>query len=286
MRDKILVLGQAGVGKRRLVDQVMASDVPINEGAVRLWTIDTKYFTAPVTFWLDTLPDKVEPGTVEAFDQVAEAVAALVFVFNPAHPVTFTRVEPWAAFCERHDIAVRLCVAMPATPTEDTFGDFQDHHQPTTVAPDVPPPVSTDPYEDWCIAHGFEFVDAALTPLERDNPGDSKEGISRVREALETHTWESLQRKAPGTGGPTQPAPVHPDADVAGAFEAFLHGPGDLDEMVQALRQVRTHAQGLDDGSRQDLAALVAHAFLSRAGAEDDVDELGVSGRHAPARFE
>jgi hypothetical protein len=96
------------------------------------------------------------------------------------------------------------------------------------VAEDAPSDNFLDEVSEWCVEHGFEFVDLndkpeatgkgkivgvhhihsdpiSLTLLVTDRQYEDKVGADRIVEALESNMWGSMKRKQlNGNSGPLQ----------------------------------------------------------------------------------
>ncbi|KAF9135998.1 hypothetical protein BGW39_009050 [Mortierella sp. 14UC] len=158
-----------------------------HSGVTIPWTIDTKYYSVEVDFWIDEtdahgsaeLERMVESGDLDEMGAVVEAV---VFCFSKNQPSTFNDIKPWLAFVERHEPSITLCVATDAPMN-------QANARETRLESDV-----VEDFDDWCLANGFEFIDLQDQPLNSNH--DEHVGLDRILEALAAHMWDGLKRKS------------------------------------------------------------------------------------------
>ncbi|KAK3841490.1 MAG: hypothetical protein J3R72DRAFT_444977 [Linnemannia gamsii] len=158
-----------------------------HSGVTIPWTIDTKYYSVEVDFWIDEtdahgsaeLERMVESGDLDEMGGVVEAV---VFCFSKNQPSTFNDIKPWLAFVERHEPSITLCVATDAPMNLENARE-------TRLESDV-----VEDFDDWCLANGFEFIDLQDQPLNSNH--DEHVGLDRILEALAAHMWDGLKRKS------------------------------------------------------------------------------------------
>ncbi|KAF9152028.1 hypothetical protein BG015_005882 [Linnemannia schmuckeri] len=158
-----------------------------HSGVTIPWTIDTKYYSVEVDFWIDEteahgsaeLERMIESGDLDEMGAVVEAV---VFCFSKNQPSTFHDIKPWLAFVERHEPSITLCVATDA-PMD------QENAQESRLESDV-----VEDFDDWCLANGFEFIDLQDQPMNSNL--DEHVGLDRILEALAAHMWDGLKRKS------------------------------------------------------------------------------------------
>ncbi|KAJ3292922.1 hypothetical protein HK104_004900 [Borealophlyctis nickersoniae] len=261
-KNKILVTGRPGVGKIDLVKRILSiypnsSQAPPESSTQPLcipWTIDTKYYTAEVGFWVDSA-EGVTQTDVEAWEVLNDAVDGFMFVFNRSKPETFEDIRAWSKFLERCQPNVALCVANTAGAVDEGA-----------------PCADVDVFEDWCIANGVEFVDVDTSAASRADDGRALEdvgkervGFERIVEALETNMWDGMRRKQTPARARQDAEDEEdsalddldgiPDTDPMRKFVELLGlnfaddgdgdgDPGDLDafeESVQKLKRLRAY---------------------------------------------
>ncbi|KAF9923668.1 hypothetical protein FBU30_006256 [Linnemannia zychae] len=158
-----------------------------HSGVTIPWTIDTKYYSVEVDFWIDEteaqgsaeLVKMIEAGELDEMGAVVEAV---VFCFSKNQPSTFHDIKPWLEFVERHEPSITLCVATDAPMN-------QENPKEARLDSDV-----VEDFDDWCLANGFEFIDLQDQPSELNH--DEHVGLDRILEALAAHMWDGLKRKS------------------------------------------------------------------------------------------
>ncbi|KAF9995603.1 hypothetical protein BGZ80_002073, partial [Entomortierella chlamydospora] len=160
-----------------------------HSGVTIPWTIDTKYYSVKVDFWIDETDSqgKAELDRMIEFgelDEMGAVVEAVVFCFSKNQPSTFHDIKPWLNFVERHEPSIILCVATsaPGAETQDMVQDLSMNDE--TIVD----------YDDWCLGNGFEFID--LDDQPSDMTQDEHVGLDRIMEALAAHMWDGLKRKS------------------------------------------------------------------------------------------
>ncbi|KAF9091630.1 hypothetical protein BGX23_004987 [Mortierella sp. AD031] len=158
-----------------------------HSGVTIPWTIDTKYYSVEVDFWIDETEEQGGPELEKMIDsgdldEMGAVVEAVVFCFSKNQPSTFNDIKPWLAFVERHEPSITLCVATDAPMAQDAARENR-------LESDV-----VDDFDDWCLANGFEFIDLQDQPL--DSNLDEHVGLDRILEALAAHMWDGLKRKS------------------------------------------------------------------------------------------
>ncbi|ORZ13832.1 hypothetical protein BCR41DRAFT_371353 [Lobosporangium transversale] len=161
-----------------------------HSGVTIPWTIDTKYYSVKVDFWIDEteahkkaeLEKMIEDGELDEMGAVVEAV---IFCFSKNEPSTFYDIKPWLAFVERHEPSITLCVATGAPKPSP-------HQEERLNIPEREEVV--DDYDEWCLGNGFEFVDLEDQPSNLTH--DEHVGLDRIMEALAAHMWDGLKKKS------------------------------------------------------------------------------------------
>ncbi|KAG0092423.1 hypothetical protein BGZ93_008341 [Podila epicladia] len=192
-------LTQHNQGSNASQQQPQQDHDPLTPGRAKLdhsgvtipWTIDTKYYSVKVDFWIDetyaqgrtAMEQMVESGELDELGSVVEAV---VFCFSKNQPATFHDIKPWLSFVERHEPSITLCVATtaPAPQPEEPAQTAQLEEDNEII----------EDYDDWCLANGFEFIDLQEQP---ECLGQEEHvGLDRILEALAAHMWDGLKRKS------------------------------------------------------------------------------------------
>ncbi|KAG0046759.1 hypothetical protein BGZ83_008070 [Gryganskiella cystojenkinii] len=170
-------------------DTPMRPNKQDHSGVTIPWTIDTKYYSVQVDFWIDEtdaqgtaeLERMIESG---GLDEMGTVVEAVVFCFSKNEPSTFHDIKPWLAFVERHEPSITLCVATDA-PMEESY---ELKNAPSSSNEYI------EDYDDWCRGNGFEYID--LHEQRDEVAQDEHVGLDRIMEALAAHMWDGLKRKS------------------------------------------------------------------------------------------
>ena len=142
------------------------------------YTMDTKYYTAKVDFWLDEIDSETEKETIKAYcekeSEVSKVIDAFVYIFDKAKPMTFDTLKNWVPFLEQAEPNIKLCIGTSAK-------------EPLTMEKDAE-------INDWCLANGFDYVDMDETT---DTPMD-RVGMDLALEILQTNFWDGMVKKNGG----------------------------------------------------------------------------------------
>ncbi|KAK9906426.1 hypothetical protein WJX75_001640 [Coccomyxa subellipsoidea] len=158
--------------------------------------------------------------------------------------------------------------------------------------------------QDWCCEHLFEYIEVSAADEEADESlqldGDPQ-GVKRVLEALEAHTWPGLRLKANQNG-----SSISNGTHVSAANASELPNSGETDlplgsgtngqngiaapagsqseqevelenfeAMLGRLSDARHQFQGIPDDERRARAAAFAMQMMESLGLDDD-DDLDV----------
>ncbi|CAG8490883.1 7768_t:CDS:2 [Acaulospora colombiana] len=155
-----------------------------NHAGIRVpWKIMTKYYTANVEFWVDEtvhkgqLDSEVINGYEGEENGIGNVVDAILFVFRKDEPSTFDDIQAYLTFIQKYKPSITLAV-----------GTGKDIQRDTAELANE----DDDPFEDWCLDNGFEYVD--LDAKGRDDEFAERVGIERILEALQSHMWEEMTR--------------------------------------------------------------------------------------------
>ncbi|KAI8065641.1 hypothetical protein BC940DRAFT_241012 [Gongronella butleri] len=243
------------------------------------WTIDNKYYKAQVDLWVDELPVETRKDTIDAYSKDDHAVGALIdgfiYVYSKDKASTLDGLKEWDAFLQKHDPAIRLCVAMPST------GDIQ----------------GTNDASAYCLENEFEHVDMDAEPQDEYD----KVGHELIVDALHTNMWDGMERKGQANArqdamllkGITQETWTKgkrerddntlltrlffldlPTSDDIQKMQSQLFGGIDEDDGLEkallALQGMREKSKDLPDDERRQLAAQVALSFAAQLGLSPD----------------
>lgn len=211
-RSRVVIAGAPGTGTRQLLQALAGPDLP-DSAMQATGRLDTKYYSATVEYQIVDL---------KAIEHVETAVLptgmeAYLLLCDPSRPETFIALKSASkpltgsrddeensdgeAF-EDYDEGVRLCISARALdPTSPQGGKTLEE---LNAADDVA--------RNWSATAGFEFLScplgeidlAALRARRNDSRGgrvvglmeEDTDGTSlRILEALECHTWPSMELK-------------------------------------------------------------------------------------------
>ncbi|KAI9008755.1 hypothetical protein CLU79DRAFT_776750 [Phycomyces nitens] len=308
LRNKIFIVGHANVGKldfvkgafecsetefpKEIVDNQLKELNDSHAGLRIPWTIDTKYYTANIDFWLDEIaPESIEKDIKAYTDQshgITKVIDAFVYVFRKDKPETFSSLSFWLPFLEECDPSIRLCVGRT--------GDCKNTE-----------PKETIDYEEWCLDHEFEYIDLDETTKD---PLD-KAGVELAVEVLKTNMWDGSSHKDTVGQKPHRPEYNKKEEDYEDEDEddeeefyrelqklnikhdgiqsdendddfglpnqdeinmmknqlfADLDGEDGLDKAFETLNAMREKGKDLPDAERRKLAAQVALSFAAQLG--------------------
>lgn len=181
---RILVVGAPGCGALDLVKDLTgtAPEPDISgscAGLTHEWDVKTAYYSARVPVWIDEISEpeewKTEFMKPEA-EEVVDAVGAWVYLFRL--PRDWKVEETMRALQEVVEVHagygadnVMLAVAMPANKDAGTVSEGV-----------------REQLDDMAIQYGFEFVEYGATGK---NEFGEKQGLERIREALEANSWDA-----------------------------------------------------------------------------------------------
>ncbi|KAI8081449.1 uncharacterized protein BX664DRAFT_340416 [Halteromyces radiatus] len=200
-RNKILITGLPGIDTFQVVQGIFTSSgqkIPTKisttveeqqkqndpiAGVIVPWTIDNKYYTASIDFWLDEPDLDSLTETIDGYGKkengVTQVIDAFIYVFNKYQQNSFDPIKQWMSFLEVCDPSIRLCIGMSSS--------METKATQTTTTDSS----STDVFEDWCLENQFDYIDMDQQP---EIPMDKK-GYDLVVDALHTNMWDGLVRK-------------------------------------------------------------------------------------------
>ncbi len=229
--------------------------------------LDTKYYTADAAVRVRSLHDDDEQ------QEEADEPDAVVLVFAAADAASLAAAQRWAAARTAPAADVQLlvankCDALVSRPAGGAAAEREGLYGGAAV------PAAAA----WCLDNGFEYVEAAAGAPAADAAlcldGD-RQGVARVREALEAHAWPGLSLK--GRGGCA--AATAGGAEAAGSVEP---ADGSGDEVVAPPQASQlAAAAAARGGCANTAAALGTGASLGRgqssarssSGGDDDEEE-------------
>lgn len=155
-------------------------------GLTHEWDVRTTYYKATVPLWIDEISNVDEwkgEFMKEEAGEVVRAVGGWVFVFRlPATPVSDKDAEVERTMAALQEVleahagygaeSVLLAVGMPSS---------NGNGSRTALAKE-----KREEWDDVAMQYGFEFVEFAAQGV---NEFGEKQGVERVREALEANEW-------------------------------------------------------------------------------------------------
>ncbi|KAJ2845588.1 hypothetical protein GGI22_006508 [Coemansia erecta] len=197
---------------------------------------------------LSTESIPIDEGMVQLQEHLSEVVDAVVFVFDPAYPDSFSDILPWARYGRLYGPGVLLCLAAAGPIGEDT-----QTPEPLLSSGEVGVSDSSrDKWVAWCISNGWEWVD--LT----DPDPDSDYTVERVREALASNEWTNMSMKRHARRnavGPPKPS-VQADHDESDKAQTS----SDSDTVRKSCENETTRPQGEKEQEEWDLFESIARS--------------------------
>ncbi|KAI8142490.1 hypothetical protein BJV82DRAFT_144027 [Fennellomyces sp. T-0311] len=295
LRNKILVVGNKDSGildfvkgifkacdkefPQKLVDEELKKSEGKHSGICIPWTIDTKYYTAKVDFWLDQVDgdQDVIKGYADQNNGIGQVVDAFVYVFRKDELSSFDGIKDWLPFLESCEPSIQLCVA-----------DGKQEDDDLALI------------EDWCLDHQFEYVDLDQKTVE---PLD-KAGWDLAVDVLQTNLWDGMSQKEPDSKKSNEPLLEDEefykelqmlslekekdqpkdstdandddiDFDMPSQSEilrmqqqlfADIDKEDGLDKAFETMQALREQGKDLPDDERRRLAAKVALSFAAQLG--------------------
>jgi hypothetical protein len=184
-KNKILVVAHPSCNTRALIQRIIGEELrfkTLKDSALSCveWTIDTKYYTADVEFWItceDIYPPEKQSQSFPP-ESLGDACEAVMLVFDINKNDMFENLKGWTRFIEEYSPNVLLCVGMGQSENSQITHD----------------------YHIWCVDNGLEFVELDKMLGKRaddfEGPIPDKEGVDRIIEALQSTVWCNLVHKS------------------------------------------------------------------------------------------
>ncbi|EMR10323.1 hypothetical protein PNEG_01579 [Pneumocystis murina B123] len=186
---KILILGTPSSGKLTFLKELtgtlpeISSDRKNHAGIIHQIEFETKYYKKTVDIWIDEFQYEeielwIKQYLSDEASQVREVLGAIIIVFRETKGPKFNEyvikqvkeVKRIIEACGPLWDGVLLAIKVPEKNISDT---------------NLTKYIDDKALSDACFNEGFEYVD-----LEYQSTNESKEGIERVREALEAYVWD------------------------------------------------------------------------------------------------
>ncbi|KDO20733.1 hypothetical protein SPRG_13315 [Saprolegnia parasitica CBS 223.65] len=244
--SRVLVLGSAQVGKKHIVEAVVAAGgaqdaaewAKADDHAVLAHTLVTKYYSAPIAFHVPEAAHDV-PEDLSPYE-------GLLLVWDA------TQKASWS-----HAQSVLVAVANRASPD-----------------------MVLENMNDCCLEHGFEHI-AVSRGASSAAAGSETSGIDRLVEALQCNMWTSMEMRdgvrhptaesAPAAA-PKAPTTPHP---TPASTPSLLEQDEGFEALLQEVLSIRedVNLQRLTDDERRARAADMAMKLMSLLGDNSDDDE-------------
>ncbi|KAG5513697.1 hypothetical protein PMAC_000735 [Pneumocystis sp. 'macacae'] len=188
---KILLLGTPKSGKLSFIKELTGSlpKISSNEtnhaGIIHQMKFDTKYYKTVVDIWVDEfLDDEIDSWVKTYLSEeaalVRKALGAIVIVFRETEKRPFyehvlrqvKKVKQIVEACDPSWDGILLAVKMPE---KDSLNAISSNH------------IDYDTLSSACLNENFEYVDLTCQSTKQ-----SKEGIDRIKEALEAFVWDEI----------------------------------------------------------------------------------------------
>eukprot|EP00903_Cladosiphon_okamuranus_P017799 g16382.t1 len=286
-------------------------------------SIATKYYNAQVAFWRQAQAT-VPVLALRSADKL-EGLEGIIVLFDLSQESSFAEAAQWSAFVDdREQCAFRVCVGskldlVPEGSEEPAGGSGYGEEF-------SPPPEATAPAEqngggneggpaaaammaegvqdrrarclEWCLDHGFEYVEADCRDLERGGAFREKEGLPRIVEALQSNVWTGMEfctdsrpslMAAPAVAGGSKSGG---DGNIDGSGSASTSSVRDGDPAAGSSstgpreQEVSEYLSGFVDGD-DGLGEYADYGALDSGGEEEDdgenedegAEDMGPGGR-------
>lgn len=184
----VLLLGPCQVGKYTLAKCLLQPATVAEKTAdcQQLWHLDTKYYTTDVCIHRSQPSDR-------AYQQAQDS-QAIVLVFAADSESSFQMVSQWAEQLPSSAGEIKLCVANRAdTIAAQHIGTGEQEAELRRSSWLTSAMV-------WCAENQYEFIEASSTNTQLDQRlvrEEQKQGIHRIKQALEANYWPNLVMKQP-----------------------------------------------------------------------------------------
>jgi hypothetical protein len=154
--------------------------VDSHSGLTQPYRIENKYYTADLDIWVDEfegrdgLDEWVETFCSEEAKEVRDAIGGLIYTFDPQRPEWYERMEMFARFVELLETELWEGVCLAVSRGHCRKGDE-------------------------LMELGFEHVDQLA---DATNHFGERDGIERVKEALESYEWTTVPEDEPAEEEP------------------------------------------------------------------------------------
>lgn len=235
----VLLVGPRQVGKYTLAKRLLQPATAAGKDAdgQQLWHLDTKYYTTDVSI------HRAHPSD-HAYQQATDS-QGIVLVFAADSELSFQAVSQWAEQLPSSAGEIKLCVANKA----DTIA--AEHTGACEQQSELRHSSWLTSAIMWCAEHQYEYIEASSTNNQLDQKlvwEEQKQGVYRIKQALEASYWPNLVMK--------QPQSSHAEAPQHGGHAS--------------IQTARTADQENEDScSSSDLSDQEGHDFSQFQSAEE-----------------
>lgn len=223
-----------------------------NTGILKqVWEIDTKYYTANVNLLGLENDLKIDELNVED-------VEALIIHMDTNKVTGLDDLSKWESLESNYSLDIKLLVCNYCT--DDTK-------------------ITRNNALEWCMKRGFEFVELypfQSTPEEDEDDFKEKNGVERIIEALQSHTWSNLVMKTKSN------SKQHLNV-FDGVSSSFLETSSsvlkdsfrndttdDFTELFSQLHMMKDNLQNMPMNQRKQCAEQMVTAFWKAIGGEEE----------------
>ena len=184
----VLLLGPCQVGKYTLATRLLqpATIAEKDADCQQLWHLDTKYYTTDVCIHRSQPCDR-------AYEQAKDS-QAIVLVFAADSESSFQMVSQWAEQLPSSACEIKLCVANKADAIAAQHIGAGEQQAELRRSSWLTSAIV------WCAEKQYEFIEASSTNTQLDQRlvrEGQKQGIHRIKQALEANYWPNLVMKQP-----------------------------------------------------------------------------------------
>ncbi|KAF4551188.1 putative alpha and gamma adaptin-binding protein p34 [Elsinoe fawcettii] len=191
---RLLIVGRSGCDLSGLVESLTGSRPTVNSdgsiaGSIHEWHLKTNYYSAHIPLWIDQIGDLErwqEEFSAPDAREVIQALGGWIYCFNKPTQTTDDAIS------QMRDEAQAGMKAIEAIISKACGYGWEGVKLAVALSPPGSKAAASslvhEEWEDLCIDHGFEFIDAAATGK---NDFGEAQGLDRIRETVETNDWSA-----------------------------------------------------------------------------------------------
>ena len=235
-------------------------------GALRLWTLATKYYDAALE--VHVVPAEEWEAPAARAEAALAGAEALVLVLDATAHGSLSGVDAWAARAADASVGTLLCVTNKVDVA--TGRAPGDEEEPAAAELLLPAPGADARHQqhaafvgrvaEWALEAGFEHVQAAAVSPAAGGAGRDKAGVPRVLEALQCTMWSSMRRRETPPPPPPAAAAASREEAAAAPLTAGDASPGEGGAATTAAAPPTAAAPASSDDEEQRLRGLVRGA--------------------------